>query len=108
MFSQHPGVTAPGNRRPRKPGKMKSSQVKSGRKTAEVKATIPVKSPVKVMNLSADTTTITQDVGCSVHQGFRLASAIGHLPIIILNGRKKYPKAAKRADKIKLSGQIGR
>lgn len=46
---------------------MKSSQVKSGRKTAEVKATIPVKSPVKVMNLSADTTTITQDVGCSVH-----------------------------------------
>ena len=41
-------------------------------------------------------------------QGFRLASAIGHLPIIILNGRKKYPKAAKRADKIKLSGQIGR
>nr|XP_022306436.1 uncharacterized protein LOC111112874 isoform X2 [Crassostrea virginica] len=57
-----PGVTAPGNRRPRKPGKMKSSQVKSGRKTAEVKATIPVKSPVKVMNLSADTTTITQDL----------------------------------------------
>ena len=47
---------------------MKSSQVKSGRKTAEVKATIPVKSPVKVMNLSADTTTITQDVGCSVHE----------------------------------------
>lgn len=67
MFLLHPGVTAPGNRRPRKPGKMKSSQVKSGRKTAEVKATIPVKSPVKVMNLSADTTTITQDVGSSVH-----------------------------------------
>ena len=44
----------------------------------------------------------------TIYQGFRLASAICHLPIIILNGRKKYPKAAKRADKIKWSGQIGR
>ncbi|XP_061195006.1 protein hinderin-like isoform X1 [Saccostrea echinata] len=57
-----PGVTAPGNRRPHRPKKMKSNQVKSGRKTTEVKATIPVKSPVKVMNLSADATTITQDL----------------------------------------------
>ncbi|XP_062602695.1 eukaryotic translation initiation factor 3 subunit B-like [Saccostrea cucullata] len=62
MYSDVLGVTAPGNRRPTRPKKMRSSQVKSGRKTTEVKATIPVKSPVKVMNLSADATTITQDL----------------------------------------------
>lgn len=56
------GVTAPGNRRPHKPRKMKSNNNKTGHKTTEVKATIPVRSPVKVMNLSADTATITQDV----------------------------------------------
>uniref|UniRef100_K1RVH2 Uncharacterized protein n=1 Tax=Magallana gigas TaxID=29159 RepID=K1RVH2_MAGGI len=57
-----PGVTAPGNRRPHKPRKMKSNNNKTGHKTTEVKATIPVRSPVKVMNLSADTATITQDL----------------------------------------------
>lgn len=47
---------------PHKPRKMKSNNNKTGHKTTEVKATIPVRSPVKVMNLSADTATITQDV----------------------------------------------
>ena len=42
----------------------------------------------------------------ATHTEFQIG--IGHLPIIILNGRKKYPKAAKRADKIKSSGQKGR
>ncbi|XP_056002098.1 protein hinderin-like isoform X3 [Ostrea edulis] len=41
---------------------MKSTQAKSGRKTTEVKATIPLMPPVKVMNLSADATTVTQDL----------------------------------------------
>jgi hypothetical protein len=30
-------------------------------------------------------------------QGFRLASAIGHSPIKIQNGREKYNKAAEKA-----------
>ncbi|KAK3095534.1 hypothetical protein FSP39_015824 [Pinctada imbricata] len=59
-----PGVTEPGNKRPKRPPKTKGS----GRKLQEVKAKIPAKSPVLVENLSPETTDTLHDISTSLEE----------------------------------------